>query len=122
MKKKKEGRNSIWKITQIGIEKLKAIKKQKDNPYSRLNIFREKLKGNGLTIIAFDIPERYRKKRDWLRVSLIAMEFLFLQKSVWFGKGSVDEDFFHALRERELLECIHIFSVSKKGTIRETSK
>ena len=51
-----------------------------------------------LTIVTFDIPERDRHKRDWLRSALKNLSFRMLQKSVWIGKIKIPEAFFADLR------------------------
>ena len=53
----------------------------------------KKEKSNDLNLIIFDIPEKYRHKRVWLRKYLINLGFQMLQKSVWIGKYEVPEDF-----------------------------
>lgn len=117
--KKERGRSSFWRITKKGLDKLLNIRKRKNNPYSLYNAKYPKPRGNGFTIVAFDIPERERKKRDWIRSCLTLMDFRCLQKSVWISTGKLEEDFIHALRERGMLDYVHIFSVSSLGTIRE---
>lgn len=118
VERQKEGRNSYWHITVQGKKKLSGLKKSALN-LSTANLSFEKPQGKGITVFAFDIPERERKKRDWLRQCLIAMEFRCLQKSVWVSRGALSEKFMYALREREMLSYIHIFSITKRGTIRE---
>ena len=70
------------------------------------------------TIIVFDIPERARKKRDWLRVALKQLQFQMLQKSVWFGKKQLPRTFLEDLRACQLLPHVEIFSITKRGTLR----
>jgi len=74
-------------------------------------------KGSGIIVVAFDIPEKERRKRDWIRMCLVEMSFEMLQKSVWAAKGAIDENFIHALRDRNLLDKVHIFTVTQQGTI-----
>ncbi len=118
MQKKSKGRVFVWKVTDAGNEHLKILKEKGLFFQSRANF--SPPAGNGITIIAFDVPEKERKKRNWIRMSLINMEFSSLQKSLWVAHGSVAEEFIHALRERDMLDYVHIFSVDKKGTIQKT--
>ena len=67
-------------------------------------------------IIVFDIPEKRSNERKLLRFELLALEFSPLQKSVWIGCGPIPADFIAYLRDHNLLRCVHIFSISKKGT------
>lgn len=107
---KKEGRYSA---TILGAKKLKAIRDlfQKKKRYERRE---DKL----LKIIAFDIPERMRSKRTWLRGVLAELDFKMLQKSVWIGIAALPEEFVSDLRNLELIDHVDIFAVTKTGTIR----
>ncbi len=71
-------------------------------------------------IVAFDIPERERKKRDTIRAELVTYNFKQLQKSVWIGYNPLPEDFTELLNGLHLRDEVHIFSVLEKGTIEET--
>lgn len=109
---------SIWSITKYGLKRLKNIRQRKKNLFSSSTAIFDSPSGGGITVVAFDIPESAKKARAWIRRCLKEMEFKMLQKSVWVSSGSVmDEDFVHALRERNLLNYVHIFSVNKRGTI-----
>ena len=44
-------------------------------------------------VIMFDVPERFRKRRDFLRVELNIYGFMQLQKSVWVTPYKVADDF-----------------------------
>lgn len=68
-------------------------------------------------VIVFDIPEKRRYERTLFRFELLALEFVPLQKSVWIGCGPLPPDFIIYLKDHDLLRCVHIFSVNKKGTI-----
>lgn len=115
--KKTEARGAGWALTQRGIERVKRYKTVRTDPFSQANTVFIKPRGNGITIVAYDISERERRKRDWMRMCLVEMGCEMIQKSVWVAKGMIDEDFMHALRERSLLKNVHIFSVTKQGTI-----
>lgn len=112
-------KGSIWKITKKGLEKLKLIKEKKN--FSRSIINYKKEKDNKIKVIVFDIPERERYKRDWLRTALISFGFSMLQQSVWIGKNKIPEKFIYDLRNREMLSYIQIFEISQKGTITQIS-
>ncbi len=115
---KKAKAHGSWALTQRGVERANRDKKIRGDPFSRVNTDFIKPHGKGMAIVAYDIPERERRKRDWIRLCLIEMECEMIQKSVWVAKGSIDEDFIHVLRDRDLLNYVHIFSVTKQGTIR----
>lgn len=118
IEKRGTNKRSAWHITKMGRKKYTSMQEQKkNNLFSVAYIDFSPLTGSGTTIITFDIPERDRRKRDWIRNVLIEMGCRLLQKSVWVGKGSVDEKFIHALRERRMIDCVHIFSINKSGTV-----
>ena len=68
-------------------------------------------------LVIFDIPERERKKRDAIRLELIASTFKQLQKSVWIGHHPLPPDFPELLDELRLRGKVHIFTIGKKGTL-----
>lgn len=119
VQKRKRKTATVWNITEDGKNRLRALREKKDDTFTMRYTHFAKVRGTGFTIVVFDIPEQERRKRTWVRVSLREMNFSLLQKSVWFGKGSIDKDFIHALRERKLLDFVHIFSVNKRGTLCE---
>lgn len=67
-------------------------------------------------IVAFDIPEKKRKYRDWLRFELVALGFELVQKSVWFGPA-LPKEFIEYLNQVKLLEYIRFFKVSEGDLI-----
>lgn len=68
-------------------------------------------------LVCFDIPERDRAKRQWLRGELIACGYHQLQKSVWIGEVPLPRDFIEMLDALELRGCVHILRVESKGTL-----
>jgi DNA-binding transcriptional regulator PaaX len=64
-------------------------------------------------IVAFDIPEKKRKYRDWLRSELIGFGFEQVQKSVWFGPA-LPKEFILYLDEIKLLDYVRFFKASPK--------
>lgn len=115
--KKNDKRGRFWKITTKGKEKLKTLKE-------KINIFplrKYKIENeNKFKIIIFDIPEKEKLKRNWLRNQLLIIGFKMLQKSVWISRNKLPKEFFEDLKELNLLQYIHIFPVDddKKGTLR----
>lgn len=107
-----------WILTKRGGKRLQEYRRIRADPFSSVHTNFSAPKGESITIIAFDIPEKERRKRGWLRMCLREMGFEPLQKSVWMGERGVPEDFMHALRERRLLGAVHIFAVTRHGTIK----
>ena len=111
--KYKDGRTSTWKITDEGKEYLVRLKDGQILPKRAY----AKKKSISMVIVSFDVPERERRKRDWLRLNLVALGFTMLQHSVWIGKVALPHDFIKDLRSQNMLSYIHIFSVGRAGTI-----
>ena len=101
-----------WTITPAGRERLsKALN----------NIRRVKYKKEGdssFKIVVFDVPEKDKKKREWLRRKLGELGFKMLQKSVWIGKVKLPEEFLEDLREYKILPYVDILAVTKSGSVR----
>lgn len=115
---KKEGliKNSQNKkiiITQKG----KAyIKSKYDKPSRSKRYSLKNLPETEINLVIFDIPEKERIKRDWIRFQLEKLNFKVLQKSVWWGTTGLPKEFIKDLKKYEILNYVHIFSVKKKGT------
>ena len=74
-------------------------------------------KKSGIKLIIFDIPEKDRIKRDWLRFKLEQLGFRKMQMSVWWGRGALPEEFIADLAKYEILPHVHILAVSQRGII-----
>ena len=107
-------------LTGEGRRRLEVLRKRQSNalPTGIYNIIPD-TKGSKFTITVFDIPERERKKRAWLRSTLRNLGFRCLQKSVWVGKVIIPKAFLDDLRDLELVEYLEIFEVSKAGSLRQ---
>ena len=110
MKKKGwiEGRNNEWQITKQGINVIKA-KYRFDllpSPFSKNDPKK--------TIIAFDIPETYRRERQWLRDQLKAFQYVMIQKSLWRGPGPLPDEFTKQTKELKIDKCIKKFIIASK--------
>ena len=64
-------------------------------------------------IVAFDVPERKRSQRDWLRAELKILGFIQLQKSVWFGPAPLPKTFILAVRDIHLLQYIKFYRANE---------
>jgi len=103
-----------WQITQLGLNKIKALK----NKLSKRPVY-QKEKDGLLKIISFDIPEKIRNHRLWLRVALKNLDFKMLQKSVWLGKAQLPQQFVKDLQKRGLVNHVKILGISQTGNLRE---
>ena len=103
----------IWRITAAGREYLKKkLRYRRVGTKQGTNVKRSKN-----LIVAFDIPERYRKERDWLRVELRNLGFEMLQKSVWFGPTPLPRDFIESLAALKILPCFKFFEAKESHII-----
>lgn len=71
-----------WCITEKGLGHLRQT--QNSIKHSEDGIMR---------IVSFDIPEKQRKKRRWIREELFGLGYHPLQKSVWVGFSPLPENF-----------------------------
>jgi len=71
-----------------------------------------------LKIIIFDIPEKERRKRAWLRSAITNLGFKQLQQSVWAGNKAIPKSFLKDLKDLRILKFVEIFSIDKLGTIK----
>lgn len=115
IQKSKTNNKIFWHITKKGAEKLNILKQKDYSIKSRVVLpLNQK---DFLKVVIFDIPEIYRKKRNWLRFILTNLGFQKLQKSVWLGDEKLPEDFLDHLKELKLMPYIHIFAINKKGSL-----
>lgn len=75
---------------------------------------------SSLKVFIFDIPEKEKHKRKWLRSQLRDLGFRMVQKSVWMGRKKIPREFLEDIQELKLLAYIEIFAVTKTGSIRTT--
>jgi len=106
-----EKKNETWEITRDGKENIIESQKIKKG--------REYIckKSEHYTIVAFDIPEKIKAKREWLREALVNMGFSLLQQSVWIARRKISGEFIKDLHDMRISKFVHIFEVTKHGTI-----
>lgn len=106
-----------WKITLQGLRKKEYLQKQLAGiiPIKHYPIQESK----EVVIVSFDIPETEKRKRNWLRESLKNVGCQMLHKSVWMGKIKIPEEFINDLRKYRLVPFIHMFAVTKTGTLKQ---
>lgn len=109
-----ETENNKFKISGKGIDKLGKLRNNLPRRF-----YERTHKGNSV-IISFDIPERLRRKRNWLREVIRNFGFKMIHKSVWMGKGRIPKDFIEDLENLKILEFVEIFEISKTGSLKKT--
>ncbi|MBI4086187.1 MAG: hypothetical protein HY433_03040 [Candidatus Liptonbacteria bacterium] len=108
-----EQSNNLWHITKKGTEYLaERISAFKKYPRRKHDHTRPRKKEKNM-VIAFDIPEKYRKRRDWLRTELNTLGFIPLQKSVWFGPAPLPKEFIDTLVEFNVTEFMKFFEAKE---------
>lgn len=117
IQKRQNGKSAAWSITSRGTRHLinirERLRRRGKFPHQKYSQNTQK----ELVIVSFDVPERERKKRNWLRQNLLALDFERIQKSVWLGTHGVPRDFFEDLKTMKLLPHVHIVAVTRRGTI-----
>ena len=99
-----EKKNNEFKLTFLGKRYFKKINEE---------ISSRKKWDNKWRIVFFDIPEKLRKERAWLRFQLYGLGYQPLQKSVFLGKFSLTEDIFREIIIRKLNNFIRIITVGE---------
>lgn len=101
---------AIWRITEEG------------KKYLRRNLGKADYKNeDGKTrLVVFDVPEDERRKRRWLRGRLLELNYKPLQRSVWFGKSPLPEEFIKDLDCFKMWPYVFIFDIN--GEIRPSSE
>lgn len=75
-----------------------------------------------IRIVAFDIPERLRAKRNWLREQLAACDYQMLQRSIFISTRPLPDAFVRRVDEMKIGQYLHIASLNQSGTIRNTKE
>lgn len=68
-------------------------------------------------IVTFDVPEKQRGKRNWLRTALISCDYQALQKSVYSGTRPLPAQIIREIDDLGLAQFVHIAGISKTGTL-----
>ena len=117
IKGKEQKSGKLVTLTPKGRKKLMALKERYAGRLPEVSFY-DKNESDRFIIVVFDIPEKERKKRDWLRSALKSIGLKLVQKSVWMGKVKVSKDFIDDLSELKLIDYVEIFEISKTGSLR----
>ncbi|MDP3956681.1 MAG: CRISPR-associated endonuclease Cas2 [bacterium] len=112
----KKNESKILRITEKGKRLLERLKNRERNQTP--NTHYHAVADNRSIIIAFDIPEIERKKRNWLRLALQNIGLTRVQKSLWMGKVKLPKEFIGDLHELKLIEFVEIFEITKTGSLK----
>lgn len=100
------------KITKSGLKKYKNSLLYPASPLSYVA-----QDSSRVVIVAFDVPEKQRNKRDFIRRAFQSIGFKLIQRSVLFGYKKIPEDLLKDLEVIGALVYVQIFEVSKEGTL-----
>lgn len=64
-------------------------------------------------LVIFDIPEKKKHDREWLREELYLLEYVQLQESVFISKHSLPEDIIDEIQKRKLDDHVNYLLVNK---------
>lgn len=108
-------KNDIFKITKKGKEKQKKLKEKLLKSLPTIDYPR--IKSNKFILISFDVPEKERRKRAWLRDVLKYFDFQMVHQSAWVGFTAIPEEFIEDLSRIGLADKVEIIEVASKGTL-----
>lgn len=83
-------------------------KREYEKPY---RLMRKITKPNKKIIVIFDVPEKKKKIREWLRFQLKWWDFKMVQKSVWVGHGPLPTEFKKRLKNLGIEKSVLIFGI-----------
>lgn len=115
VEKKGRGTTATFSITKKGERKLKELRRKKMKSLPDTNY--PKPEGDVVVLATFDVPEKERTKRAWLREALTNLGFSPVQQSVFVGRGRIPKQFMHDLYEIKIHEYVEIIEVGKLGTL-----
>ena len=108
-------------LTAHGKKILGSLRKQKAHDLPNA-FYKATGRRAGLTIVTFDIPEKEKKKREWLRNALKNLGFTMLHQSVWMGEEILPAEFIEDLRKLKIFGCVESLEVSKRGSLQITRR
>jgi CRISPR/Cas system-associated endoribonuclease Cas2 len=66
-----------------------------------------------IRVVIFDIPEKKKKWREWLRAELLLLQYKELQKSVYIGKAPLPESLYQQIIQDDLQDNVFVFTMSE---------
>jgi DNA-binding PadR family transcriptional regulator len=102
---RKEPKRKIYILTEEGKELVSYVK-------DRYSILDKKWDGK-LKIVIFDIPEKKKFYREWLRGELLLLNYKMVQKSVYVGKYPLAKSFYQDIIRFGLNDQIFVFTINK---------
>lgn len=107
---KNSARTTLWRLTKKGLVKKNGKRYFISN--KGIKLIKQKLSGENENqqkkwdgkwrLVTFDVPEKNRQARNWLRTELYAAGYQPLQKSVFIGKMPLDRKLMEEILRRNL--------------------
>ena len=116
LKENLKNNKNILSLTEKGRDKLKMLLNRREQALPET-----KYKKDGaanLVIVIFDVPEKERRKRAWLRDALNNIGLELIQKSVWIGRAKIPPQFLKDLADLKLINFVEIFEITKAGSLK----
>jgi len=117
IEEKVKNNKKFFQITAIGRDKLITLKNKQKIGLPEIKQFKKE-DSDKFTIVIFDIPEREKRKRNWLRSILKNIGLEMIQKSVWIGKVKIPKDLIDKAQELKIINFIEIFEITKGGSLK----
>jgi len=117
--KENSARTTLWRLEKNGLVKKEQRKYQltfkglKIVKNFQVKAAREDIWDGRWRLVMFDIPEKKREERDWLRWQLLTWDYKPLQKSVFIGKHVIERDFYSECIERGLKDFIRLITIGE---------
>jgi hypothetical protein len=117
--KENSARTILWRLQKKGLVKKEESRyRLTSQGFNIIKIFQKKEQPEELwdgkwRMIMFDIPEKRRDKRDWLRWQLTLLDYKPLQKSVFIGKQPIRKDLYEEFLEQKLNQYIRLITVGE---------
>ncbi len=91
-----------------------VINKKELQLYVRFKNMKVRPTGETQVLVLFDIPEKKRKIRNWVRLQLKLWNFKMIQQSAWLGDGPLPKEFINHLNLLDVKECVKVFKIQAR--------
>lgn len=106
----------LYRVTANG---LRWLEKFRQHSHASLPIYSSPATSHSaVTIVSYDIPEKSKYLREWIRSSLRNLGLKPMQRSIFIGKIKLPEQFLKDLVIFKLEKHVEIFEITKAGTLR----
>lgn len=102
-------------VTAKGKLYAKFLRKRYENKLINRNYVKEP--SDEFIVVAFDISEKERAKRNWLRSALKRIGFIKIQQSLWIGQVKIPKDFLEDIKKYNLVDQVEFFKAVKLGSL-----